>query len=84
MILHNDEVAVVDFDGKKIQIPNSKLIGKTAFIKYEKGKYTTISKDEFDKYISNKSKECKKRETANKLKDIEIDMGKGSSTSTKK
>lgn len=49
VILHNDKVAVVVFEGKKIQVPNSDLIGKTAYVKFEDEKYTVISKDELDK-----------------------------------
>ena len=49
VILHNDKVAVVVFEGRKIQVPNSDLIGKTAYVKFEDGKYTVVSKDELDK-----------------------------------
>lgn len=50
VILHNDLVAVVLFDGKEIQVPNSKLIGATAYVKFENEKYTIVSKDKFDKF----------------------------------
>lgn len=62
-------VAVVDFGGKEIQIPSNKLIGKTAFVQYEKGRYFAVSKDDFDKYNSKKSREYKKKETTNELID---------------
>ena len=54
VILHNDKVAVVVFEGKKIQVPNNDLIGKTAYVKFEDGKYTVVSKEELDK--SNKKR----------------------------
>lgn len=54
VILHNDKLAVVLFDGKKIQVPNSNLIGKTAYVKFENEKYTVVSKDEL--YKSSKKK----------------------------
>lgn len=49
VVLHNEKVAVVDFNGKKIQVPNNALIGKTAYVKFENGKYMVVSKDELDK-----------------------------------
>lgn len=56
VILHNDKLAVVLFDGKKIQVPNSNLIGKTAYVKFENEKYTVVSKDELDKSNKRKAK----------------------------
>jgi len=56
VILHNDKVAVVVFEGKKIQVPNSDLINRTAYIKYEDGKYIVVSKDEASKSYKKKPK----------------------------
>ena len=56
VVLHNDKVAVVLFDGNRIQVSNSNLIGKTAYVKYENEKYTVVSKDELDKSSKKKLK----------------------------
>lgn len=62
VILHNSLVAVVVFDGKKIQVPSNKLIGKTAYVKYEKEKYIIISKEEYLKSLEKKQKTNKKQD----------------------
>lgn len=45
---------VVLFDGKEIQITSDKQNTTTVFVKFEKGKYSIVSKDEFDSEKSNK------------------------------
>lgn len=45
----NDKVAVILFDGKEIQVPSSKLIQDSAYVKLNKGKYIVVSDDEFYK-----------------------------------
>lgn len=67
VVLHNDLVAVVLFDGKEIQVPNSKLIGATAYVNFENEKYTIVSKDEFEKFSKRNIKKNKVEE-----KSIEI------------
>lgn len=62
VILHNDLVAVVLFDGKEIQVPNSKLINKTTYVKFENEKYTVVSKDEFEKFNKRNIKKNKVEE----------------------
>lgn len=56
VILHNNRVAVILFDGMKIQIPHSELIKEKAYINFENNRYTTISKDDFVKAQSSKIK----------------------------
>lgn len=62
VILHNSLVAVVVFDGKEIQVPSNKLIGKTAYVKYEKEKYIIVSKEEYLKSLEKKQKTNKKQD----------------------
>jgi hypothetical protein len=49
VIYRNEKVSVVKFDNKKIQIPNSDLIGRNVYIRFDKGTYTVVSKNEFEK-----------------------------------
>lgn len=62
VILHNSLVAVVVFDGKEIQVPSNKLIGKTAYVKCEKEKFIIVSKEEYLKSLEKKQKVSKKQE----------------------
>lgn len=56
VVLHNNRVAVILLDGRKIQIPHSELVGDKAYIKFENGKYVVVSKEDFDKQNSKKTK----------------------------
>ena len=67
VILHNDLVAVVLFDGKEIQVPNSKLINKTTYVKFENKKYIVVSNDEFEKF-------CKRNIKKNKVEEKPIEI----------
>ena len=49
VITRNDKVSVVLFDDKKIQIPTNKSIKHFAYIQFNKGNYTVVSKEEYDK-----------------------------------
>lgn len=71
VVLHNSLVAVIVFDGKEIQVPSNKLIGKTAYVKLENNKYTVVSKDEYLKSTEKKQKASKKQEV--KKENIVID-----------
>ena len=66
VILHNNKVAVISFDGTKVQIPHNKLIGNKAYIKFENDRYTIVSKEDFEKAQSFKTK----KNTGNKNKDL--------------
>jgi len=66
VILHNNRVAVILFDGMKIQIPHSELIKEKAYINFENDKYTIVSKEDFEKAQSFKTK----KNTGNKNKDL--------------
>lgn len=61
VILHNNKVAVISFDGTKVQIPHNKLIGNKAYIKFESGKYTVVTKADFDKQKANYASKLKKK-----------------------
>ena len=56
VILRNELVMVVLFDGKEIQITSDKQNTTTVFVKLEKGKYSIVSKDEFDRYEKSNKK----------------------------
>lgn len=64
VILLNNKVAVVLFDDKKVQVPNSELIGNTAYVKYDNGVYSVISKEDFDKSIKQSKRSKLKAEGA--------------------
>jgi hypothetical protein len=66
VILHNNRVAVVLFDGMKIQIPHSELIKEKAYINFENERYTIISKEDFENAQPFKTK----KNTGNKNKDL--------------
>lgn len=66
VILHNNRVAVILFDGMKIQIPHSELIEEKAYINFENDRYTIVSKEDFEKTQSFKTK----KNTGNKNKDL--------------
>lgn len=67
VILQNEYVAVVDYNGKKIQIPNTDLIRQTAYIKLENEIYTVVSKEEYMKF--QKDKRISKRRSTIKTDD---------------
>lgn len=49
VILENDDVMVVDFEGKKVQLTSNKLFSDIAYVKYDKGKYTLTDKLEYER-----------------------------------
>ena len=58
VISRNSRVSVVKFDDKKLQIPTSDLVGTTtAYIKYDKKKYTVVSEEEYNKSNKKKTKD---------------------------
>lgn len=65
VILHNNRVAVILFDGMKIQIPHSELVKEKAYINFENDRYTIVSKEDFEAQ-SFKTK----KNTGNKNKDL--------------
>lgn len=58
---------VIDFDGIEVQMPSTKTKGKTMFIRFEKGKYTVVTKDDYEKSL----KLAAKKSTAKVEKEIE-------------
>lgn len=62
VILHNDLVSVVLFDKKEIQVPSNKLIGNTAYVKFDNDKYTVVSKNEFEKFVKRNDRKSKNKE----------------------
>lgn len=75
VILHNDKVAVVMFDKTKVQVPNSELIGKTAFVRFENGKYSIVSKEEFIKYNNKKNRNIKKNDNEKSIENEVASFG---------
>lgn len=69
IILHNNKVAVVLFDGRKIQIPHSELVGDKAYVKFDDGKYTVVPKEDFNKQKLNTKVKAKKNSN-NENKDL--------------
>lgn len=61
VILHNNKVAVILFDGRRIQIPHNELIENKAYIKFDSGKYTIVTKADFDKQKANYAAKLKKK-----------------------
>ena len=68
VILHNNRVAVILFDGMKIQIPHSELVKEKAYINFENDKYTIVSKEDFEKQNLNTKVKIKKS-----IKELESD-----------
>lgn len=68
VILHNNRVAVILFDGIKIQIPHSELIKEKAYINFENDRYTIVSKEDFEKQNLNTKVKTKKL-----IKELESD-----------
>lgn len=62
VILHNNKVVVISFDGKKVQIPHNELIENKAYIKFDKNKYFVVSKDDFNKQNLNVKNKMKKKD----------------------
>lgn len=67
VILHNNKVAVILFDGTKVQIPHSELIENKAYIKFDNNKYFVVSKDDFNKQNLN----VKTKKSSNKINELE-------------
>lgn len=67
VILHNSVVAVVNFGGTHIQFPATKINGETVYVEYVDGRYTIISRNEYEKSLKSKvdkkSKKVKATET---------------------
>ncbi len=60
VILHNSAVTVVEYDGNKVQLPSVQDCGKLVYVKINDGKYTVISKEEYDESLKNTTKKSKK------------------------
>lgn len=57
VILHNSAALVVDFDGVLVQLPYIKDVSGGVYVKYQNGKYTVSSVEEYE----NSLRENKKR-----------------------
>lgn len=71
VILNNEAVTVVNFDGVKIQMPSIKRKAETIFVNYENGFYSEcekpkvkIAKKNVKKSVEKPSLEVKKDESA--------------------
>lgn len=60
IILNNGLNMVVNFNGKEIQLPSVNSKNKTCFVRQDKGFYSVVSKDEFEK-LSTKTKKSDKK-----------------------
>ncbi len=64
VILNNEAVTVVRFDGKDIQFPSIHKDTKTVFVKYENGKYSIVDeKDAMLDIAQPKKKKATKKTT---------------------
>lgn len=51
VLIRNELVMVVDYDGEKVQLPSSDVIEDEVYIKYEDNKYYLSSKSESENII---------------------------------
>ena len=68
VILNNDEVTVVKFDGKEIQFPSIHKNAKTVFVKVDNGTYSIVGKMENeskDSGVQNQKKPRTYKKTTN-------------------
>lgn len=62
IISNNGLNMVIDYDGKIIQMPSTHIHNSTCFVKYDKGIYSVVSRDDYEK--QNNVKKQKKKEAA--------------------
>lgn len=62
IISNNGLNMVINYDGKIIQMPSIHIHNSTCFVKYDKGFYSVVSREDYEK--QNNAKKQKKRETA--------------------
>lgn len=72
VVLHNSAVVVVDFGGTKVQFPATKINDKVAYVEYVNGKYSVVSKEDYEKSLKSKViKKPKKVETIDEIVESE-------------
>ena len=65
VLLRNEYVMVIDFEGKKIQMPSDNSDSNTVFVKYENDRYSITDKlEEKKKIIPKKEKKVTEVELA--------------------
>lgn len=65
VLLRNEYVMVIDFEGTKIQMPSDNSDSNTVFVKYEKDRYSITDKlEEKKKIIPKKEKKVTEVELA--------------------
>ena len=69
VVLHNQAVTVVDYDGTQVQFPATKSKTDIVYVEYIDGKYAIVSREDYEKSL--KPKADKK---AKKVKATETDL----------
>ena len=69
VVLHNEAVMVIDFDGKKIQMPSVKCDTKDVFVEFKDNKYSLVTANEYEYYTA---KPEKKQKEMPKVKIVEV------------
>ena len=65
VVLHNSAVMVVDFSGTKVQFPATKINDEVVYVEYIDGKYSVVSREDYEKSLKPKAiKKPKKVEAA--------------------
>lgn len=67
VVLHNQAVTVVDYDGTQVQFPATKSKTDVVYVEYSDGKYVIVEKEDYEKSLKpkadKKSKKVKATET---------------------
>lgn len=71
VILRNSAVMVVDFGGTKVQFPTTKTNGEVVYVEYIDGKYSIVSKEDYEKSLKPKANKKTKNIEINPVKDGE-------------
>lgn len=69
VVLHNQAVTVVDYDGTQVQFPATKSKTDVVYVEYIDGKYAIVAREDYEKSL--KPKADKK---AKKVKATETDL----------
>lgn len=69
VVLHNQAVTVVDYDGTQVQFPATKSKTDVVYVEYIDGKYAIVEKEDYEKSLRPKADKKPK-----KVKATETDL----------
>jgi len=71
VVLHNEAVMVIDFDGRKIQMPSVKCDTEYVFVEFKDNRYSLVTENEYADYTAKPEKKQKEMPKVKIVEEVE-------------